>query len=92
MGDDVRPEERIEKTGWQGKEDTPKLIKAIEGMHWKESVDFPQGDGYFRAADHLAIVSLYIERVVKGDLQVVDRIPSGEGAYAPLADFTKEQF
>ncbi len=82
----------IEKAGWQGKEDTPKLIKAIEGMRWKESADFPQGDGYFRAADHLAIVSLYIERVVKGDLQVVDRIPSGEGAYAPLADFTKEQF
>jgi branched-chain amino acid transport system substrate-binding protein len=82
----------IEKTGWQGKDDTPKLIKAIEGMHWKESADFPQGDGYFRAQDHLAIVGLYIEHVAKGELQVVDRIPSGEGAYAPLADFTKEQF
>ncbi len=56
----------IEQSGWQGKEDAPKLIRAIEGMHWKESVDFPQGDGYFRAQDHLAIVGLYIEQVVQG--------------------------
>ena len=82
----------IEQSGWQGKEDAPKLIRAIEGMHWKESVDFPQGDGYFRAQDHLAIVGLYIEQVVQGDLKVVAKIPEAAGAYAPLADFTQEPF
>jgi len=82
----------IEKSGWQGKEDTPKLIRAIEGMRWKESVDFPQGDGYFRAQDHLAIVGLYIEQIVQGDLKVAAKIPEAAGAYPPLADFTKEPF
>jgi len=82
----------IEKSGWKGKSDTPKLISAIEGIKWKESVEFPQGDGYFRAQDHLAIVGLYIEQVVNGELKVIARIPAGEGAYPPLVDFTKEEF
>jgi branched-chain amino acid transport system substrate-binding protein len=82
----------IEKSGWQGKKDAPKLIMAIEGMHWKESVDFPQGNGYMRAQDHLAIAGLYIEQIVNGDLKVAARIPEEEGAYVPAADFTKEPF
>jgi branched-chain amino acid transport system substrate-binding protein len=82
----------VEKSGWQSKADTPKLIKAIEGIQWKESVEFPQGDGSFRAQDHLAIVSVYIEQIVNGDLKVVAKLPAGEGAYPPLVDFTKEPF
>jgi len=82
----------IEKSGWQKKEDTPKLIKALEGMEFKESVDFPQGDMRIRAEDHMTIAGLYVEQVVKGTLKVVGKIPAADTVYPPQVDFTKESF
>ena len=34
----------MEKSGFQGREDTMKLIEALEGLEMKEGDDFPQGD------------------------------------------------
>ena len=83
----------IEKSGWQGKEDTPKLIKALEGMQFKESIEFPQGDNRIRAEDHQRIIAgLYVEQVVKGDLKVAGKIPAEDMVYPPLVDYTKEGF
>lgn len=82
----------IEKSGWQGKEDTPKLIKALEGLQFKESIEFPQGDMKIRAEDHRAIAGLYVEQVVKGDLKVAGKIPAEDTVYPPLVDYTKEGF
>ena len=47
----------IEKSGWQSRADHPKFIRALEGMRFKESVEFPQGNAYIRAQDHLIITS-----------------------------------
>ena len=81
----------IEKSGWKGREDTPKLIKTLEGICFKESVEFPQGDMCIRAQDHLAITGLYIEQIRKGELKVVARIPGKDATYTPpTVDFTKE--
>jgi branched-chain amino acid transport system substrate-binding protein len=82
----------IEKSGWQKKEDTPKLVKTLEGMEFKESVDFPQGDMKIRAEDHMTIAGLYVEQVVKGTLKVVGKIPAADTIYPPQVDFTKENF
>jgi branched-chain amino acid transport system substrate-binding protein len=82
----------IEKSGWKGKGDIPKLIKTLEGMAFKESVEFPQGDMYIRPQDHLTITGLYIEQIQKGELKVVARIPAKEATYAPTVDYTKEPF
>ncbi|OPY65953.1 MAG: hypothetical protein A4E57_03009 [Syntrophorhabdaceae bacterium PtaU1.Bin034] len=82
----------IEKSGWQGKADTPKLIKALEGMQFKESVEFPQGDMRIRAEDHMTVAGLYVEQVVKGELKVVGRIPAEDTVYPPQVDLSKEAF
>ena len=82
----------IEKSGWKGNEDTPKVIKTLEGMAFKESLEFPQGDMYIRAEDHLNITRLFIEQVIKGDLKVAARISAEDGVYPPLVDHTKEPF
>jgi branched-chain amino acid transport system substrate-binding protein len=82
----------IEKSGWQGKEDTPKLIKALEGIQFKESIEFPQGDMKIRAEDHMTVAGLYVEQVVRGDLKVVGKIPAEDTVYPPLVDHSKEGF
>lgn len=82
----------IEKSGWKGKADIPKLITTLEGMCFKESVDFPQGDMCIRAQDHMSVTGLYIEQIKKGELKVVARIPAKDATYAPTVDYTKESF
>jgi branched-chain amino acid transport system substrate-binding protein len=82
----------MEKCGWAGKQDNPKLIKTLEGMSFSEDFEFPQGDVYIRAADHLAITGLYVEHVKNGDLEVVEKILKEKTEYSPLVDFTKEKF
>jgi branched-chain amino acid transport system substrate-binding protein len=82
----------IEKSGWKGRADTPKVIQTLEGMAFKESVEFPQGDMYIRAEDHLSITNLYIEQIQKGELKVVARISAKDAAYTPMVDFRKEGF
>src|ERR1700752_2824461 len=46
----------IEKSGFQGRDDTPKLIAALEGLEMKEGDDFPQGDKVLRKEDHQALL------------------------------------
>jgi branched-chain amino acid transport system substrate-binding protein len=82
----------IEKSGWRNREDTPKVIQTLEGMAFKEGIEFPQGDMYVRAEDHLSITNLYIEQIQKGELKVVARIPAKDAAYTPTIDFRKEGF
>ena len=82
----------IQKSGWQGKQDTPKLIRPLEGMELKEGVEFPQGDMKIRAEDHLSSVGLYVERIVNGELKVVSRVPAADVMYPPLANHSKEGF
>jgi branched-chain amino acid transport system substrate-binding protein len=82
----------IEKSGWQGKQDTPKLIQALEGMSFKNDVEFPLGDLTIRAEDHLPSVGMYVERIVNGDLKVVSHVPAADVTYPPLVNHSKEGF
>lgn len=80
----------IEKSGWKSRADTPKVIKTLEGMAFKESLEFPQGDKYIRAEDHATITGLYIEQIQKGQIKVVARIPAKDATYPPTIDHSKE--
>src|SRR5262249_24447189 len=44
----------IEKSGFQGRDDTDKLIAALDGLEMKAGDDFPQGDKGLRKEDHQA--------------------------------------
>src|SRR5947199_82534 len=50
----------MQKSGFRGREDTMKLIEALEGMEVKESDDFPQGDKTLRKQDHQAFIREFI--------------------------------
>ena len=68
------------------------MIKTLEGMSFKESIEFPQGDMRIRAEDHRTIAGLYVEQVAKGGLKVVGKIPAEDTSYPPLVDYSKEGF
>ena len=53
----------MEKSKFQGRNDTMKLIEALEGLEMKLSDDFPQGDKTLRKADHQAFLNEFIYEV-----------------------------
>jgi branched-chain amino acid transport system substrate-binding protein len=65
----------IEKSGFQGRADTPKLIAALEGLEMKEGEDFPQGDKILRAEDHQAMLRQFIFEIKGGKHQIIEVIP-----------------
>lgn len=82
----------IEKAKWQDRKDTPKVIQTLEGMELKEGLEFPQGNAVIRAQDHLIQTGLYVEKVEKGTLSVVAKIPAADVVYPPIVDHSKEPF
>src|ERR1700688_2189823 len=46
----------MEKSKFEGRQDTMKLIEALEGLVMKEGDDFPQGGGVIRKEDHQALI------------------------------------
>jgi branched-chain amino acid transport system substrate-binding protein len=82
----------IERCGWKSKKDNPDLIKTLEGMHFKEGLEFPQGNMYYRAEDHLAITGIYVEQIVNGEIKVAKKIPFENVMYEPIVDRTQQPF
>ncbi|MBV8121074.1 MAG: ABC transporter substrate-binding protein, partial [Alphaproteobacteria bacterium] len=64
----------VEKSGFQGRDDTPKLIAALEGLEMKEGDDFPTGDKLLRKADHQAFVRELIFEMREGAYHVQQTI------------------
>src|SRR5438067_1753276 len=56
----------MEKSGFRGREDTPKLIEALEDLEMKEGDDFPQGDKILRKEDHQAFLREFIFDIKDG--------------------------
>ena len=74
----------MEKSKFRGREDTDKLISAMEGLEMKEGDDFPQGDKTLRKEDHQAFLRQVIAEVEgrqvqgpQGDRQGQDDLPAG---------------
>jgi branched-chain amino acid transport system substrate-binding protein len=74
----------IERSKFRGREDSMKLIEALEGLEVKESDDFPQGDKTLRKEDHQAFVRQVIFEVRDMKFKVLDVIPK-EKTVVPAA-------
>ena len=68
----------MEKSGFQGREDTPKLIEALEGLEMKEGDDFPQGDKTLRKEDHQAFMREFIFDIKDGKYRILEVVAEGE--------------
>jgi branched-chain amino acid transport system substrate-binding protein len=77
----------IEKSGFQGRADTDKLIAALEGLEMKESADFPQGDKVLRKEDHQAFVREIIFEMKGGTYKVHETIPWQQTVVPPACTF-----
>jgi branched-chain amino acid transport system substrate-binding protein len=77
----------IEKSGFQGRKDTPKLIAALEGLVMKEGDDFPQGDKILRKEDHQAFVNEFIFDIKEGKPQILETIPKEKTIVPPACKF-----
>ncbi len=74
----------MERSKFRGREDSMKLIEALEGLEVKESDDFPQGDKTLRKEDHQAFVREIIFEVRDMKYKVLDIIPK-EKTVVPAA-------
>jgi len=74
----------MQKSGFRGKEDTLKLIEALEGLEMKEGDDFPQGDKVLRKEDHQAFLREFLFEVRSGKHKVVEVVPKEKTIVPPV--------
>ena len=77
----------IEKSGFRGREDTEKLVAALEGLEMKEGDDFPQGDKVLRKEDHQAFVRELLFDVKDGKHRLLEVIPKEKTMVPPACKF-----
>jgi branched-chain amino acid transport system substrate-binding protein len=77
----------IEKSGFRGREDTPKLIAALEGLELKEGDDFPQGDKTIRKEDHQAFIREFVYDVHEGKYRILEVVPKEKTISPPACTF-----
>jgi branched-chain amino acid transport system substrate-binding protein len=65
----------MEKSHFRGREDSDKLVAALEGIHLPAGDDFPQGDKIIRKEDHQAFVNEFIFEIKGGKHQLLDTVP-----------------
>jgi len=77
----------IQKSGFRGREDSMKLIAALEGMEVKESDDFPQGDKTLRKEDHQAFLREFIYELKNVKHQLLEIVPKEKTLVPPACKF-----
>jgi branched-chain amino acid transport system substrate-binding protein len=77
----------MQKSGFRGREDTPKLIEALEGLEMKESDDFPQGDKTLRREDHQAFLREFIFDIKGGKHHILEVISKDKTMFPPACKF-----
>jgi len=77
----------MEKSGYKGREDTMKLIEALEGLEMKEGDDFPQGDKLLRKEDHQAFLREFIFDIKDGKHRILDVIAKEKTIVPPACKF-----
>jgi branched-chain amino acid transport system substrate-binding protein len=77
----------MQKSGFRGREDTMKLIEALEGMDVKESEDFPQGDKTLRKEDHQAFLREFIFDIKDNKHRILATIPKEKTIVPPNCKF-----
>ena len=77
----------MEKSKFRGREDTMKLIEAMEGLEMKEGDDFPQGDKLLRKEDHQAFLREFIFDIKDGKHRILETIAKEKTLVAPACKF-----
>jgi len=77
----------IQKSGFKGREDTMKLIEALEGLEVKAGDDFPQGDKTLRKDDHQAFLSEFIFDIKGGKHHILEVVPKEKTMFPPACKF-----
>ena len=73
----------MERSKFQGRDDTPKLIAALEGLEMKEGDDFPQGDKSLRKDDHQAFLREFIFDIHDGKHRILEVVPKEKTVTTP---------
>jgi branched-chain amino acid transport system substrate-binding protein len=77
----------MEKSKFQGRADTNKLIEALEGLEVKAGPDFPQGDKTIRKEDHQAFLQEFIFEVRGGTYKLMETVPKDKQLAPPACKF-----
>jgi len=77
----------MEKSNFQGRDDTMKLIEALEGLKMKEGDDFPQGDKTLRKDDHQAFIREFIFDIKDGKHRILETVPKEKTIFPPACKF-----
>src|SRR5499433_1476226 len=77
----------MQKSGFQGRQDTPKLIAALEGLEVKEGDDFPQGDKTLRKEDHQAFLREFVFTIANGKHKILEVVPKEKTIFPPACTF-----
>jgi len=78
----------MERSKFRGREDTDKLIAALEGLEMKEGDDFPQGDKTLRKEDHQAFLRQFITEIKGGKPKILEVIDKDKTIFPPSCKFT----
>src|SRR6185503_13857251 len=79
----------MERSKFQGRADTKKLIAALEGLDLKEGDDFPQGDKHIRKEDHQAFLREFIFDIKNGKHHILEVVPKEKTVFPPACTFPK---
>jgi branched-chain amino acid transport system substrate-binding protein len=77
----------MEKSKFRGREDTMKLIEALEGLEMKEGDDFPQGDKTLRKEDHQAFIREFIFDIKGGKHNILEVVAKEKTIFPPACKF-----
>src|SRR5499427_6417737 len=72
---------------FDSRDDTNKLVEALEGIEMKEGDDFPQGDKLLRKEDHQAFIREFIFDVKDGKHRIVETIAKEKTVFPPACTF-----
>lgn len=77
----------MQKSGFRGREDSMKLIAALEGLEMKLSDDFPQGDKVLRKEDHQAFLNEFLYELRGGKYHILEMVPKEKTVVPPACSF-----
>jgi branched-chain amino acid transport system substrate-binding protein len=72
---------------FRGREDSMKLIEALEGLEVKEGYDFPQGDKTIRKEDHQAFVREFVFELQNLEYKILEVVPKDKTVVPPACTF-----
>jgi branched-chain amino acid transport system substrate-binding protein len=77
----------MEKAKFDNRDDSMKLIEALEGLELKESDDFPQGDKTLRKEDHQAFLREFIFTIGNGTFHLQEVVDKDKTMVPPACKF-----